>query len=132
MKDWLSFITPLGHIVGGIVFIWMFRKQGGLQAITTSNANWRQLAESETAKNSRLESENGKLRETITLVQEDLKECEKLRNEIGRHNLRLEAREEKYQACINRLEKLNGLPLTVFDDPTFYTSQSMDAQRERK
>jgi hypothetical protein len=106
-----SLTTALGLIViiagmGG--YFWFNWRTSGDKAKDETIDTWKGLAESRAARNAELEAENKELSSRLDA-------CEKLRNEITRFNLRLQARETQYQHSINRLEVELKLKPTNFD-----------------
>lgn len=115
-----SLITALALIaiaatVAGY-FIYTYR-QSGSQARDRALQNWKELAESEQAKNIILKAEN-------TQLKSEVQDYEQLRNDFAKFVLRTNAREEHYQRCINRLELKLGMEPTDFNDPTHHITES--------
>jgi cell division protein FtsB len=100
-------------------FVYNFRNSGS-QARDKALKNWKDLAESEQAKNAQLVKENERL-------SAEVRDCAQLRDDFAQHVLRSTAREINYQRCINRLEVMLKLEPTNFDDLTqHHTSQTPD------
>lgn len=76
---------------------------------------WRDVAESRLGMIETLKLENAELAGEIAQHVQHLNECRELRDEFAKFNLRLQAREQSYQTCINRLEMRLGIPPTDFD-----------------
>ena len=71
--------------------------------------DWRDVVESQNAKLSVLE-------EGLASCKKEHKECERKINGMTAFNLRLQAREQRYQRKINRLERALNLEETDFGD----------------
>jgi septal ring factor EnvC (AmiA/AmiB activator) len=119
---WLGFVVEVIAALAVIAFVGftLYYQRGRAQRLDTSEAlmDWKEIAEARGTKLKDGDEEKSNLAAELKRAKEDLDACEKLRDDWAQHNLRLQAREVRYQAAINRLERQAGLRETDFNDPT--------------
>jgi hypothetical protein len=124
--SWSTLLTGLGVLTflgGAFYFNW---RRGTEQAGDRALAKYKSLAEATQTDNDRLTKENGELTATVAAQKAELKSCDDFRNDVARAFLRAEARERKYQTCINNLEVALHMRPTNFDDPTVHITEGFD------
>jgi Tfp pilus assembly protein PilN len=114
--------TALGvavAVLGAIAFLLSQWRTSSAKAADTALKNWREMAESEQAKNVELKRRNEEM-------EAELRECAGLRDDFAKHVVRAAAREKKYQESINDLQRAMGKEQTDWDDPTQHVTQNPD------
>ncbi len=116
----LGIIAALAVVAGVVWWNW---RQGRERGRADSLKEWMDVAAAREARIVVLTAEKAELERKLEKALAAHEECEKLKEDFGKFNLRLQAREESYQKCINRLEVALNMPPTQFDDPTVHITQ---------
>ena len=120
----VAFVTLLGGLAFVIGFIWYRFRQGDDKSKDKAIANLRTAFDSEHTLRVLAEEKAGRLVKELEAEKQERQGCEQALKDIGRFNLRLQAREEKYQAAINRLERRLSIPETNFADFGIHASET--------
>jgi hypothetical protein len=119
---WLGFVVEAIAALAIIAFVGftLYYQRARARRLDSSEAltDWKEIAEARGTKLKDGDVEKINLAAELKRTKEELDACEKLRDDWAQHNLRLQAREVRYQAAINRLERQAGIPETDFNDPT--------------
>ena len=69
-----------------------------------------------------VKQENSELTAANVLLRREVENCERRRNEEAQQVLRLNARLQSYERCINKLEERLGMQPTNFDEPFLHAN----------
>jgi tRNA C32,U32 (ribose-2'-O)-methylase TrmJ len=124
--DLFKGLAGLAILSAALAVIYYNWNKSGRAASKEEIAQWKGLAESRAAKIADLETENRNLVAQLqrTIAERDAAQDE--HNECTRQVLKLLARVESHERCINRLEAAHGMVLTNFDDPTIHKTKGFD------
>jgi hypothetical protein len=109
-----------GGLIGFAIFaggLWWFFRTGGDKAARQSAADWEGLANARLATIAERDMTIEGLKSHLAGKELELADCDGQRDKLDQQNLRLQARNESYERCINRLERRCGIAETDFNDP---------------
>lgn len=109
-------LAALAIVAVAVGVIWYNLKHGTDKGKDRAITNLKAAFDSEHILRVQAEEEAKRANGELEKEKETNARCEKALRDIGRFNLRLQAREEKYQESINRLERKLELPPTRFED----------------
>src|SRR6266852_4616847 len=122
LRDWFTAALAISAAIGAIAGLRAFYKYKYADATHRADGEsiktWQGLAASRLAALTQVREDCFSLTQEVKNLKSELGECEQLRNEFAIFNLRLQAKNEKLQKSVNRLEDRLGIPLTNFDEPT--------------